>query len=196
MTKEILLKKFETNVYYDQLKPEIEQSMQVGQRMFISPNYTFYFMSHNQYQYIRNTQIIRLYYKTVRSGKSGSAYIMIECKDRCTIQLDYTVSCKVDLLAARKAYDTFCPQVLIGTQGAELSAAQMDAISQMKSKLFRKCSPVLCAAFLFLFISFLVPQIELNIQLWMFVISALVLICISIYFVATVNNYEKKISGR
>lgn len=126
MTKKFLHKKMQMDDN-SKLGKEIEQALDLGKSISISPSYLFYYSPDMGCQYIKNSQLIRIYAE-VRIRRYGNSYLVFECKEKHRIK----IIGHVDFFHLRTALDLFCPQVLIGKEGREMNAEELLHLYQRK----------------------------------------------------------------
>ena len=113
MHKSLLHKKFHNNVYYPKLRPEIDQAVQVGHNLLISPNYTFYRSCSRGCRYIKNSQLLQGYGIFEKGGNEIHFYLILKQKDYTSINIPGYVS----FAKLRDAYANFHFPIPIGAKG-------------------------------------------------------------------------------
>lgn len=126
---------------------EINQSIDLGNLISISPNYTFYYSRKKGGRCIKNNQLIRVYSEYV-AGRYGSSYIIFEWKGNGKEKIPGNVN----YLNMRMAYDSFCPQVLIGEKGREMDKEQLMSVYDVRKQALKR---VIFTSLCWGFVSFL-----------------------------------------
>lgn len=149
--------------------------MDLGGSVSISPSYTFYYSRETGLNYIKNTQIARVYGDLVVSRQSIS-YIIMEDTENRIIKFKGAVN----YLQMRIAYDTFCPSVLVGEKGREMGMEQLQIHYRVRKKvLFIIFITVLCWSFVGLVCQFLEAWLGLVILMLSSVLVLLIaILCI------------------
>lgn len=161
--------------HYPKLKTEIEKSIDLGKHVSISPLYTFYYSKSTGVQYIKNTELIRVYSELIPGHYSPSAYIIFECKGNKLRK----ISGNVDYLEMRTAYDTFCPQILIGAKGREMDIERLRMQCHVRRRsLFISLTAFLCWTLVCSAAKYL------SIELSIFVFTAATIIAILIFIMS------------
>lgn len=138
MTKDFLRKKLQIGEYDSRLGKEIEQSEDLGKSVSISPSYLFYDSRDTGCQYLKTSELIRIYGE-VKIRRRSISYLIFESKGNHRIRIPG----RVDFLRARAVCDTLCPHVLIGQEGREMNAEELVI-------LYRRRKQALLAVALFL----------------------------------------------
>lgn len=179
--------KLQADCHYSCLKPEIEQALDLGRAISISPSYTFYYSKEIGLRYIKNVQIIRIYGGFV-VGRHSISYIIIENNDRGIIKLKGTVN----YLKMRIIYNQFCPDILIGKKGREMGLEQLAFHYEVRKKVFFIITvTVLC----WFFVGFICQYLDSWLGLIIFTLSTFIVLLISIrilYFMMKVNSDKKR----
>lgn len=131
MKKEFLRQKLQGNPN-PKWEQEIDQAVDLGKSLSISPRYTFYYSPETGCRYILNKELIRVY-PEVRIRRYWESFLIFECTGNHRIK----ISGHADLLQIRAAYDAVCPQVLTGRKDHEMGMGDIKLVQQKRKQVFK-----------------------------------------------------------
>lgn len=177
--KEILLR------HYPKFESEIEQSIDLGKQISISPLYTFYNSKSTGIQFLKNTELVRVYgeleYRIL--PRAPFCFITFETKRP---QNTTRIRGNVDYLKMRNAYDIFCPWILIGQKGQEMDRDKLQSrIAIRKRSLSVSIITYLCWSILLYAVN---KYLSTKLVLFIFAVSTTIMITILVFII----RYLKK----
>lgn len=176
----VLIKKEFLLRHYPKFESEIEQSVDLGRQVSISPLYTFYYSKGTGLQFLKNAELVRVYreleYHTL--PRSPYSFIIFETKSP---QKTVRLRGNADDLKMKKAYDIFCPHILIGQEGQEMDQEKLQTrITMRKRSLFVSLITLLCWSILLHAAN---QYLSTKLVLFIFAVSTTILITILVLII-------------